>query len=95
MENLRNSGRTRAMVMSLPDDGKPFWVVIHDWRICNYVSVMIHDLRGERILWCARFIVDRRQSPGPLRGSDQLTGIDPTRIFVDHAVEEVRRRLAA
>lgn len=41
---MRGTGRTRAMVMELPEDGAI--VVVHTWALGDYIKQMIRDLRG-------------------------------------------------
>lgn len=85
---MRPAGQTKAMVESLPDDGRQVVVVVHSRGMADYLRAMIHDLRGARLLANTRVIVGQTRHDNWLRG----WRMDPNRLFVDHAVpHEVQR----
>lgn len=72
----RGTGRTKNMVMSLPETG--CIVVVHERNFVNYVKTMALDLRGPVLAKSIRFValedVERR-----IRGYELP-------IFIDHYV---------
>jgi hypothetical protein len=78
----RQGGRTLAMVKELPDDGRTVVVVVHASFFIDYVRTMILDVRGAPLLERCRFVVAQPSEMYRLRG------VDPDRVFIDHAVWE-------
>jgi len=87
MSDKRGSGRTKKMVMSLPDNSGAF-VIVHSRAMWVYVDRMIRDLKKSpperhfRIL-----VVDSPFDVDRLRGHSLP-------IFVDHAFWELARPVA-
>lgn len=73
----RGTGRTKRMVMSLPEGGCA--VVLHNHDFIAYIRHMISDLRGGDFLKTVRFAT--------LECVDHLRGFDRP-ICVDHFVAE-------
>lgn len=73
----RGTGRTKAMVKSLPD--APCIVVVHSHGFIWYVKRMIADLRGPDVLAKVRFV--------SLSNVNALRGLRLP-IFVDHFVHD-------
>ncbi|UHS56845.1 hypothetical protein [Agrobacterium vaccinii] len=78
---MRGVGKTKAMVMALPNDGA--CIVVHTAPMVRYVERMIYDLRGKDML--KRCKVRRVESQGD---ADRLQGLR-MRTFVDHAFWEL------
>jgi len=74
---MRGTGKTKAMVMALPDEGA--CVVVHNAAMVRYVERMIYDLRGKGLM--NRCKVLRIEHQGD---ADRLQGLR-MRTFVDHA----------
>jgi hypothetical protein len=82
---MRGTGKTKAMVMALPDEGA--CVVVHNQPMVRYVERMIYDLRGKGLMKrCKVFLVDSQH------GADRLQGLS-MRTFVDHAFWGLTRDL--
>jgi hypothetical protein len=74
---MRGTGKTKAMVMALPEEGA--CVVVHAAPMVRYVERMIYDLRGKVMLRrCKVWRVERQGD------ADRLQGLR-MRTFVDHA----------
>lgn len=74
---MRGTGKTKAMVMALPDEGA--CVVVHNASMVRYVEHMICDLRGIDLMKRCKVISVSRQ-----HDADRLQGLR-MRTFVDHA----------
>jgi hypothetical protein len=74
MYKLRGTGRTTAMVRRLPNDGKPVWIMVHDYRFSEYVLELIRKVHGDY-----RGKVNFAVSP-------DMAGLRPDRVFIDHHV---------
>lgn len=74
---MRGTGKTKAMVMALPDEGA--CVVVHNAAMVRYVEHMIYDLRGKDMMKCCKVISVSRH-----HDADRLQGLR-MRTFVDHA----------
>lgn len=74
---MRGTGKTKAMVMALPDEGA--CVVVHNASMVRYVEHMINDLRGKDLMNRCKVISVARQ-----HDADRLQGLR-MRTFVDHA----------
>lgn len=74
---FRGTGRTKRMVMQLPEDGCV--VVAHNQDGLIYINHMINDLRGREFLKSVRLV--------SLPYVENLCGLDLP-IFVDHFVLE-------
>jgi len=74
---MRGTGKTKAMVMALPDEGA--CVVVHNASMVRYVEQMIYDLRGKDLMKRCKVISVSRQ-----HDADRLQGLR-MRTFVDHA----------
>jgi uncharacterized protein YodC (DUF2158 family) len=83
---MRGSGRTREMVMALPEGGAT--VVVHVERMRRYVRDMIRDLRGAYTAGRTRIDV-----VASLPDAVQLYNA-PQPIYLDHAFEELLPALA-
>jgi hypothetical protein len=77
-DNQRGSGRTKRMVMSLPEGGCV--VVIHENSFRDYLRHLIDDLRGGSFLKSVRIV--------PLADSERYLRGLRLPIFVDHYVSE-------
>lgn len=70
----RRSGKTLAMVRSIPDEGAT--VVVHSSDVMNYVRRMIGDVRGEEVLKRCRIVVmERPEDVDRIRG-EKVVAID-------------------
>ncbi|MDR5008289.1 hypothetical protein RGK87_04615 [Agrobacterium fabacearum] len=78
---MRGAGKTKAMVMALPDNGA--CVVVHTAPMVRYVEQMIYDLRGKDIMKRCKVMSVSRQ-----HDADRLQGLR-MRTFVDHAFWEL------
>ena len=74
---MRGTGKTKAMVMALRDDGA--CVVVHNAAMVRYVERMIYDLRGKDMMKRCKVLRIERQGD-----ADRLQGLR-MRTFVDHA----------
>jgi|GEM_PF-5993963 len=74
---MRGTGKTKAMVMALPDEGA--CVVAHNAAMVRYVDQMIYDLRGKDLMKRCKVLRIERQGD-----ADRLQGLR-MRTFVDHA----------
>lgn len=80
----RRTGKTKAMVETLPAGGSV--VIVHSHQFGRYVKKMIYDLRGPEVLKKTRVIPVRQPSD-----TNRLQGIRSP-IFVDHAWAELTYR---
>lgn len=81
---MRGIGKTKELVMSLPETGCV--VVVHNPDMKRYISQMIYDLRGKEVLDNTKIrTVSRRGDEGYLYGLN-------VPIFVDHAFYETGNR---
>lgn len=80
---MSGDGKTKAMVMALPDDGA--CVVVHNAAMVRYVERMIYDLRGKDMMKRCKVLRIERQGD-----ADRLQGLR-MRTFVDHAFWELTR----
>jgi hypothetical protein len=76
-DGMSEHGRTKAMVMALPEGGA--FVVVHSAVMARYVERMIYDLRGRDFF--------KRCHVHPVHGHGSLSRLYGLRIpiFVDHA----------
>ena len=74
---MRGTGRTKAMVMALPEGGA--CVITHGAEVRRYIERMIYDLRGRDFLRsCKVCVIYGHSDLGRLQGL-----LMPT--FIDHA----------
>jgi hypothetical protein len=77
--DMQQTGRTKSMVMSLPDTGA--CVIVHSGSMRRYIERMMFDLRGRDFLKRCKVLVIYGHSD-----LHRLNGLSlPT--FVDHAFE--------